>query len=660
MIKEAYKKHLLTIDISARSRQVITTNTTFWSMDYETGKLRINFVSNAQPLNLTGATVLLGFYFENGDSKLVDSKDGSVVIEDIQQGRCHVIMPSYKFDYSGPVLIYVYILYETGKKLDCATIATEFERSWIDQELPEMEKYYVKRIEDWLAEIETETNKIKEELEARLADLRQAITTAQTQANNIQAQISANNIVTQDQFDNFRVGGRNFILDSNFDEFTTQWIISAGNYRWGISNEKFQGNSVMTCDRVNDTMTSTMDAMQNFQIDKIELNTPYTISFYLNVETGVPNNFVWYFVGFLGTSPDNNWRPTASTTDGWIKVSRTLIFSERTTAAQIRMHFRCMPGAKVSISQLKFEKGNRATDWSPAPEDMSSKFEVNQGLNMRLPLTGGTLTGSLEVDGNMTVTGVDGRGIGALNPRNPNGSIWVGWGANVPRIRLMGSGEGVAPSIPFQIQSAGDFVRFSATNTHAEVPGTFRAGGAITAPSFIGALTGNAVTASRLQAARNFQITGAIEGVTSSNLSNNVVINTVPKRVQVADWNNVNFFIELTRNYTSVDVYSVVGVANSPFTSPYVQGLYFETDSNGGLLMVYPCSGNYEDLAWAMRRINARAWAGPWRYINTTATAPTMSATRSSDEIKTLRNELQECKQELAELRELIEGSKVW
>jgi len=199
LIQEVYKKHLLTIDISARTRQIITTNTTFWTLDIGVGKLKINFVSNNQPVNLTGATVLLGFNFENGDSKLVDSKDGSVVIEDVQQGRCHVIMPSYKINYSGPVLIHVYILYETGKMIDCAAIATEFNRSWLDQKLPEMEEYYVKRIEDWLTEIEAETNNIKGELESRLNDLREEIINTQVQIKHMQDQINANEIVTHDE-----------------------------------------------------------------------------------------------------------------------------------------------------------------------------------------------------------------------------------------------------------------------------------------------------------------------------------------------------------------------------------------------------------------------------------------------------------------------------
>jgi len=214
MQKTVYKKHLLTIDISARTRQVIPTNTTFWTMDVETGKLKINFVSKNQPVNLTGTTVLLGFYFENGGSKLVDSKEGSVVIDDVQKGRCHVTMPSYLFNYSGSVLIHVYILYDDGKKLDCATVATDFERSWLDQELPEMEAYYVKRIEDWLAEIEIQTNEIKKDLESRLTNLRQEMISVQNQVQTIETQIAENNIVRQEEFDNLSATSRNVLKNS--------------------------------------------------------------------------------------------------------------------------------------------------------------------------------------------------------------------------------------------------------------------------------------------------------------------------------------------------------------------------------------------------------------------------------------------------------------
>jgi len=138
-MNQALKQHELTINISPQSRSNITTNTTFFSMDVKTGKKIINFVQNNQPVDLTHATVKLGFELVGAEkSKVVDSKEGTVTIDNAQAGRCSVILPNHLCDYEGQVLIHVYITYEDGSSLDCGVIVTEFETSWLNRELIEM------------------------------------------------------------------------------------------------------------------------------------------------------------------------------------------------------------------------------------------------------------------------------------------------------------------------------------------------------------------------------------------------------------------------------------------------------------------------------------------------------------------------------------------
>lgn len=161
------KQHELTINISAQSRSNTITNTTFFSMDVKTGKKIINFTHENEPVDLTAATVMLGFEFVgNHTSKIIDSKDGTVVIEDAQVGRCSVILPNYLYDYEGQVLVHVYIKYEDGRSLDCGVIVTEFEESWLDRELPQMSQFYVKRFEDLVHKINARANEILEDLDS--------------------------------------------------------------------------------------------------------------------------------------------------------------------------------------------------------------------------------------------------------------------------------------------------------------------------------------------------------------------------------------------------------------------------------------------------------------------------------------------------------------
>jgi len=160
------KEHELTINISPANRTNIVTNTTFFTMDVETGKKTINFTSDNEPVDLSNATVMLGFEFlANKSSKIIDSEDGSVVIEDAQAGRCSVILPNHIYDYAGQVLVHVYIMYEDGYSLDCGVIVTQFEESWLDSELEEMSQFYVQRFEDLASNIKSRIAELEEKLD---------------------------------------------------------------------------------------------------------------------------------------------------------------------------------------------------------------------------------------------------------------------------------------------------------------------------------------------------------------------------------------------------------------------------------------------------------------------------------------------------------------
>jgi len=143
------KTHELVIDINARSRENIITDTTFFTMDIGTGEKIISFTRNHQAFDLTNVEVLVGFhYLETDTSKIIATDDGSVAVIDGPGGKCSVSIPNHIFDYEGDVLVHVYLKFGNGQSLDAGIIATRFERSWLDVELPAMNDFYVKRFED--------------------------------------------------------------------------------------------------------------------------------------------------------------------------------------------------------------------------------------------------------------------------------------------------------------------------------------------------------------------------------------------------------------------------------------------------------------------------------------------------------------------------------
>ena len=181
-LNNVLKTHELTIDISPQSRSNITTNTTFFSMDVNTGKKIINFTHENSPVDLTNATVLLGFEFVSvGTSKIIDSVDGSVVIEDAVNGQCSVMLPNHFYQYEGQVLVHVYIKYPDGRSLDAGIIVTEFSESWLDSELDEMADFYVRRFENLATEIKGRALEIRTGLEQELLELSEKLESIRNQ-----------------------------------------------------------------------------------------------------------------------------------------------------------------------------------------------------------------------------------------------------------------------------------------------------------------------------------------------------------------------------------------------------------------------------------------------------------------------------------------------
>ncbi|WP_233619047.1 MULTISPECIES: BppU family phage baseplate upper protein [unclassified Enterococcus] len=149
-MENLYVTSEITLNKTAEKRSSpIPTNTEFFSYDQRVAKKTINFQFKGEPLDLSEANVILGFDFVTaGQSVILESDDGSIKIEDPTAGKVNVMLPNDIYAYSGSVIIYVFVEFSNGQSLDYPAFSTEFQESWIDQDLEEMAQFYVKRFED--------------------------------------------------------------------------------------------------------------------------------------------------------------------------------------------------------------------------------------------------------------------------------------------------------------------------------------------------------------------------------------------------------------------------------------------------------------------------------------------------------------------------------
>lgn len=160
---------------------------------------------------------------------------------------------------------------------------------------------------------------------------------------------------------NIQIGGRNFLLNSEIKSHLSKWFaVGIGSFQV-YNNEAY----VETGGQFNGIAQANAVALDE--------NSDYTISFKIkfidnsggqNLLIGaenIPNSFV-----------DCSLFP--ADTNGWKKVS----YTKKSTTAGISAFLIFGTGGVQNfyIKDLKIEKGNKATDWTPAPEDVDASIAV--------------------------------------------------------------------------------------------------------------------------------------------------------------------------------------------------------------------------------------------------------------------------------------------
>lgn len=133
--------------------------------------------------------------------------------------------------------------------------------------------------------------------------------------------------------------------------------------------------------------------------DNIPLNNSdiYTLSCWVrsNSSSGVP----CILQPFYKSSTDNSGAtPDITITDSWKRISFVSVRSPQTTGAYSGSYIYLRPtevGNYIDVCGIKLEKGNKATDWSPAPEDVDT--DINEAAK--------TATNYMNFDDNGLVIG---------------------------------------------------------------------------------------------------------------------------------------------------------------------------------------------------------------------------------------------------------------
>jgi hypothetical protein len=195
------------------------------------------------------------------------------------------------------------------------------------------------------------------------------------------AQNTANS--ANSKIDGLEIGGRNLLTNSKSPRM---WVCRYGNNAinvtsWDYVTHTVNGRTLDKAIKVSFKSGSTGDIrlsrLLNYDYDATEYNLnlsnkKYTFSIWLYSDTDITLRM---FITRIYKDSDASENKFAIIAGKWTKISMTKTFSSQEDLDGIRIRFTCGTTSNVLFGLAKLEEGNKATDWTPAPEDTDIKIE---------------------------------------------------------------------------------------------------------------------------------------------------------------------------------------------------------------------------------------------------------------------------------------------
>ena len=186
------------------------------------------------------------------------------------------------------------------------------------------------------------------------------------------------------KLDGLEIGGRNLIVNSTFDNDFDQWaeynnvegasyeIVDGYGGKKGLRIERsgYSGNLRYGVGQTATVLSKTLPSIQSGET--------YTLSAWVRVDTALDNNKNSIFLRTGSGDRPVLTIPMDAEVGTWIRYQNTYTF----TSDRVPSSFHVLIGLNgaITVSNLKLEKGNKATDWTPSPEDLEEGIDKAENL----------------------------------------------------------------------------------------------------------------------------------------------------------------------------------------------------------------------------------------------------------------------------------------
>ncbi len=171
------------------------------------------------------------------------------------------------------------------------------------------------------------------------------------------------------------IGGRNLWPNSSFNRGLSTYILTNVEGSISLDSQKFNNNDVLVLERSgfkgsgrHYVMTKNSPGIKSYKAGE-----EYILSAYIYIEKALDSDSPSSEIMVRGSAGDSLRAIISKTnqTGKWIKIVSP-IFKPTTDGTFNNCFVLLGKNGKIKISQIKLEKGNIATDWTPAPEDVEN------------------------------------------------------------------------------------------------------------------------------------------------------------------------------------------------------------------------------------------------------------------------------------------------
>ncbi len=228
---------------------------------------------------------------------------------------------------------------------------------------------------------ETEINTI----DGSLQSITQRVTTAEQKITDDAIKLTVKEQTKQiadEAVKDLELGGRNLILNSTFANDFTGWIKFGADGATLQIVDGYMGKKGFKVLRSNYTGSSRtgLQGTSVFTEGNIEAGTEYVLSAWVRVDVkpSATNNNI--FVRSSNGDTPNITIPQDAPIGVWKRY--TTIAKINTTSKVTEIDILLGKNGGFTVSCLKLERANKATDWTPAPEDYSTTSEIKSSFTM--------------------------------------------------------------------------------------------------------------------------------------------------------------------------------------------------------------------------------------------------------------------------------------